>query len=117
MGTDPTKLNHARSEFDDEIQRVAKDGLTQQELTTAKQKILGADAMAIQSNAGLMLRCASEELMGLGFDHYLHRTDEINDVTLETLNDVVKKYIAVPGSVEAVVAPKAALEGSKVLKE
>ena len=110
MGTDPQKLDHARNEFNDEIQHVATDGLTQEELTTAKQKVLGADAMAIQSNAGLMLRCASEELMGLGFDHYLQRTKEINEVTLEKFNAVIKKYIAVPGSVEAVVAPKGALE-------
>ncbi len=66
--------------------------------------------MAMQSNAGLAVRCASEELVGLGFDHYLHRTDEINEVTLEKLNAAVKKYIAVPGSVEAVVAPAAALK-------
>ncbi|MBM3856621.1 MAG: insulinase family protein [Verrucomicrobia bacterium] len=114
MGTDPKKLDHAKSEFDDEIQHVAKDGLTQEELRTAKQKILGADAMAIQSNAGLMLRCASEELMGLGFDHYLQRINEVNDVTLEKLNAVVKKYIAVPGSVEAVVAPKGATTGDRL---
>ena len=110
MGTDPKKLAHARSEFDDEIHHVAQDGLTQEELATAKQKVLGADAMAMQSNAGLAVRCASEELVGLGFAHYLHRADEINEVTLEKLNAVVKKYIAVPGSVEAVVAPAAALK-------
>ncbi len=114
MGTDPTKLEHAQHEFDDEIQNVAKNGLTQEELATAQQKLLGADAMAIQSNAGLMLRCASEELVGLGFDHYLHRADEIKDVTLEKLNAVIKKYIDTPGSVEAIVAPAAALKDPSV---
>lgn len=109
MGTDPQKLIHAKSEFNDEIQHVAHDGLTQEELATAQQKVLGADAMAIQSNAGLMLRCASEELMGLGFDHYLSRAKEIKGVSLEQLNNVVKKYLAVPGSVEAVIAPAAVL--------
>lgn len=117
MGTDPKKLEHARSEFNDEIHHVAQEGLTQEELTTAKQKVLGADAMAIQSNAGLAIRCASEELMGLGFDHYLHRTNEINEVTLEKLNTVVKKYIAVPGSVEAIVAPATALKSESALTD
>jgi zinc protease len=110
MGTDPKKLEHARNEFDDEIHHVAQDGLTQEELTTARQKVLGADAISMQSNAGLAVRCANEELMGLGFDHYLHRSDEINQVTLEQLNAVVKKYISVPGSVQAIVAPASALQ-------
>jgi zinc protease len=110
MGTDPMRLDHARHEFNDEIAHLAQDGLTQEELATAKKKVLGADAMALQSSAGLALRSASEELMGLGFDHYLYRPDEIDKVTLESLNTVVKKYIAALGSVEAIVAPAAALQ-------
>ena len=107
MGTDPQKLTHARSEFNDEINNVAKGGLTQDELTKAKQKVLGAEAIALQSNAALAGRCTSDELMGLGFDHYLHFAEEINAVTLESLNGVIKKYFNVPGSVEATVAPAA----------
>ena len=106
MGTDPGKLGHASSEFNDEIDKVAHEGLRDEELVKAKKKVLGEEAIAIQSNAGLAARCLSEELLGLGFDHYLQRTKEINSITLEHLNNVIKKYINVPGSVEVTVAPK-----------
>jgi zinc protease len=105
MGTDPEKLAHASSEFNDEIDKVAHEGLRDEELVKAKKKVLGEEAIAIQSNAGLAARCLSEELMGLGFDHYLSRTKEINNITLEHLNNVIKKYFNVPGSVEVTVAP------------
>lgn len=105
VGTDPQKLDHARSEFNDEINKVANEGLENEELIKAKKKVLGEEATAMQSNAGFAARCLSNELMGLGFDHYLHRTEEINEVTLENLNKVIKKYIHVPGFVEVTVAP------------
>ncbi|MFZ4116009.1 MAG: M16 family metallopeptidase [Chthoniobacterales bacterium] len=105
MGTDPEKLGHACSEFNDEISKVTHHGLSHEELSKAKKKVLGEEAIAMQSNAGFAVRCLSEELMGLGFDHYLHRTEEINGVTLDHLNNAIKKYFSVPGSVEVTVAP------------
>lgn len=105
MGTDPEKVEHASSEFNDEINKVARNGLSEEELLKAKKKILGEEAISIQSSSGLAARSLSEELMGLGFDHYLHRTKEINTVTLEHFNKVIKKYLNVPGSVEVTVGP------------
>ncbi len=110
LGTDPKKCDQAKHEFDDEINKLAKDGLTQEELDRAKKKILGSEAINNQSNAGLAAESAGDELMGLGFDHYQQRTQEINRVTLDDMNCVIKKYLAVPGSVETVVTPPAAAE-------
>ncbi|MFI0348521.1 MAG: M16 family metallopeptidase [Chthoniobacterales bacterium] len=109
LGTDPKKCDLAKHEFDDEINKLAKDGLTQEELDRAKKKILGSEAINNQSNAGMAAESAGDELMGLGFDHYQHRTSEINGVTLDKVNNVIKKYLAVPGSVEIVVTPNEAV--------
>ena len=110
LGTDPKKCDQAKHEFDDEINKLAKDGLTQEELDRAKKKILGSEAINNQSNAGLASESAGDELMGLGFDHYQQRMQEINRVTLDDMKRVIQKYIAVPGSVETVVMPSAAAE-------
>ncbi|OHE77938.1 MAG: hypothetical protein A3F67_05460 [Verrucomicrobia bacterium RIFCSPHIGHO2_12_FULL_41_10] len=105
LGTDPQKVDLARHEFDDEINKLAADGLTQEELDRAKKKLLGAEAIQNQSNAFLAAQCASDELMGLGFDDYQHRFAAINAVSLDAIRNVTRKYLAVPGSVETIVAP------------
>ena len=46
--------------------------------------------------------------MGLGFEHEQHHADEVNAVTLEQVNRVIKKYLGASGSVEVVVGPAAA---------
>ena len=115
MGTDPEKLDHASHELNDEIGQVVCHGVSSDELFKAKKKILGEEAISLQSSTGLAARCLSEELMGLGFDHYLHRTQEINSVSLEQLNEVIKKYFNVPGSVEVRVGPSFPKPASRMI--
>lgn len=103
LGTDPQKLTKAHSEFDDEIRHLAEKGLTQEELDRAKKKIIGTDAIAMQSNGSFASCCTGSELMGLGFDHYRHHQKEIEKVTLHQLNTTIKKYLDVPGFVETVI--------------
>lgn len=103
LGTDPQKLSKARTLFEKEIRTLTEQGLTQEELNRAKKKIIGADAIAIQSNGSFASYCVSSELMGLGFDHYRRHEAEIEKVTLDQLNATIKKYLKVSGSAEVVV--------------
>ncbi|MBX9742314.1 MAG: insulinase family protein [Chthoniobacterales bacterium] len=103
LGTNPQKISKARALFEAEIGNVAEHGLTQEELDRAKKKIIGADAIATQSNGSFASYCASSELMGLGFDQYRRHQEEIQKVTLDQLNTVIKKYLNVSGSAEVVV--------------
>ena len=108
LGTDPKKVDLARHEFDDEIGKLASDGLTQQELDRAKAKVLGGEAIRNQSAAALGGLSATNEIMGLGFDHEKGRRDEIEKVTLEDIRRVARKYFLDGKSVEVVVGPSAA---------
>jgi zinc protease len=96
----------AQEELNHEIDHLVQNGLTQKELDHAKKRVLNNEAFYHQSNANFGNQVAFEELMGLGFEHYQHRADEINRVTLEEMNRIIKKYLGVPGSVEVVVGPK-----------
>ena len=107
LGTDPKKVDLARKEFDDEIAKLASDGLTQEELTRAKAKLLGAEAIHNQSNAALGGLCATNELLGLGYDHEKIRRDEIEKVSLEDVKRVARKYFRDGKSVEVLVGPPA----------
>jgi len=105
LGTDPKKVDLAKHEFNDEIAKLATDGLSQEELDRAKAKILGADAIRNQSNAALGALCATNELMGLGFDYDKKHTEAIQKVTLEDIRHVAQKYFRDGKSVEVVVGP------------
>lgn len=105
LGTDPKKVALAKHEFDDEIAKLAEDGLTQVELDRAKSKLLGAEAIRNQSSAALGGLCATNELLGLGYDHDKVRTQEIEKVTLDDIRRVAQKYFRDGKSVEVIVGP------------
>jgi predicted Zn-dependent peptidase len=75
------------------------------ELDRAKAKLLGAEAISNQSSASLGALCATNELLGLGYDRYKTRTQEIEKVTLEDIRHVAQKYFCDGKSVEVVVGP------------
>lgn len=107
LGTDPKKVDLAKREFNDEIDKLANEGLTQVELDRAKAKLLGAEAIRNQSYAALGGLCATNELLGLGYDHDSVRKAEIEKVTLEETKRVANKYFRDAKSVEVVVGPPA----------
>lgn len=105
LGTDPKKVTLAKSEFNDEIAKLASEGLTQEELDRAKAKLLGSEAIRNQSTAALGALTATNELLGLGYDHDKVRKEEIGKVTLEEIKRVAQKYFRDGKSVEVVVGP------------
>lgn len=113
LGTDPTKVEAVKTEFRSEIAGLAKDGLTDEELSRAKKKLLGGEAIRNQANASLAAACGVDELMGLGWDSYLHREEEIAKITLDDVRKVAAKYFDTPSRVEAVVLPPAKKDAAK----
>jgi zinc protease len=105
LGTDPLKVDKVTSEFTDEIQKLAEGGLTDEELTRAKKKLLGAEAIRTQSTPEFAARTAVDELVGLGYDRAAGRRAEVEAVTLEDVRRVAAKYFNQPGRVLAVVTP------------
>lgn len=106
LGTDPAKLDLARTEFKDEIEKLAREGLTQEELDRAKKKLLGAEVIRNQGISSFAASSAINELVGLGYDHDQRRTEEIQAVTVEDTRRVAQKLLGASGSVETIVRPE-----------
>lgn len=105
VGTDPTKVEPVTAALNEEIGKLAAEGLTEAELERAKQKLLGDEAIHNQSNAAFSAACAMNELVGLGYDYSLRRPAEIKAVTLEQTKEISQRYFQKASPVEVTVRP------------
>ena len=105
LGTDPQKIEPVKTALLDEIQKLANDGLTPEELARAKKKLIGQQEIANQSNDAFGYHCALDELYGLGFNYYKQLEHNVNAVTLEDTKQVAAKYFRDQPYVLATVRP------------
>jgi zinc protease len=105
LGTDPQKIEPVKTALLDEINKLAAEGLSEQELNRAKKKLIGQHQMSMQSNDSFGFQCALDELYGLGFDYYKKLDGEVNSVTLEQIKQVAAKYFRDQPYVLATVRP------------
>jgi len=113
LGTDPQKIEPVKTALLDEIHKLAKDGLTPEELARAKKKLIGQQEIANQSNDAFGYHCALDELYGLGFDYYKRLEHDVNAVTLEAIKQVAAKYFRDQPYVLATVRPPAGSAAAK----
>jgi zinc protease len=105
VGTDPQKIEPVKTALLEEINRLASEGLTEQELARAKKKMIGQQQIANQSNDSFGYMAALDELYGLGFAHYLTLEREVEAITLEEVKRVAAKYFLNQPYVLAIVRP------------
>jgi len=114
LGTDPQKIEPVKTALLDEIHKLANDGLTSQELTRAKKKLIGQQDIANQSNDAFGYQCALDEIYGLGFDFYKRLEHDVDAVSLDDIKRVAAKYFRDQPYVLATVRPP---EGSAAAKQ
>src|SRR6266704_131575 len=113
LGTDPQKIEPVKTALLDEIHKLANDGLTPEELTRAKKKLIGQQEIANQSNDAFGYHCALDEIYGLGFDYYKRLEHDVNAVTLDDIKNVAEKYFRDQPYVLATVRPPEASAAAK----
>src|SRR5436309_13859231 len=96
LGTDPEKLGPVKAALLEEIGKLGGSGLTSEELTRAKRKLIGQQRIANQSNDSFGYMSALDELYGLGFDHHQRVEDEIKMITTDDIKRVASKYFQQP---------------------
>ena len=106
LGTSPEKLDAVRIELLDEIDQLAKNGLTEAELARAKEKAIGQQDIRNQSEDALAYSCALDELYGVGYDYFKSERAQLQAVTLERAREVAQKYFLDKPRIIAIVAPE-----------
>ena len=87
------------------IDKLASEGLTTEELTRAKKKLIGQQQISNQSNDTLGFQCALDEIYGLGFNYYKSLEKDVEKVTMDDIKRVAAKYLKDQPYVLATVRP------------
>lgn len=88
-----------------ELNQFAQHGLRYEEFGRAKTRMLAQLAFQMQNLEAYAHGAALNELYGLGFDHIRERQRQIEGLTLETVNSVVRKYLMDKPAITVIVTP------------
>lgn len=105
VGTSPEKLADVERELMQEAELLRTEGLSAEELTRCKAKVIGQRKIARQDLGGLAMTMALDELYGLGYSHIDHEDKDYEAVTLEQIREVAEKYLKPSEAVIAAIRP------------
>ena len=107
-GVNPANVDRAVASIDEEIRRMATEGLTAQELDDCKQYLIGSIPRLLETNGAIATFLQTAEFFGLGLDHDLRLPSLLDAVTLEDVNaaarqtlDVNRASVVIAGPYEA----------------
>ncbi len=106
-GTEPGKADQVADEFLAEIDKLRREGLSQEELARSKAKIVGQRKIARQDLGSYAMTTALDELYGLGFANSDSEDARIEAVTLDDVRRVAATYLDPRAYILSVIKPKA----------
>ena len=95
----------------DEFARVARDGLTAEELSASKAYMTGSFPLRLSSNAAIAGMLVAMRISGLGTDYIERYPELINAVTAEDIRRVAKRLLAHDDFLVVVVGQPVGLGG------
>jgi zinc protease len=106
-GTTPENLAQVEEEMLKEIGTLRESGLTAEELKRAKAKLLGQKKIARQDLGGYAVATALDELYGLGYQNCDLEDSLYEAVTLDEVQDVIRRFLTPDRCVISTVSPAA----------
>jgi zinc protease len=106
MATKPEKRQAAVDGILKEIQRIRKEEISEEEIERAKNFIIGAYEVGLQTNAAQAAAMAFNERYGLGYAEYLEYPERIKEVSGNKVRRAVERYLGREDLVTAEILPK-----------
>ncbi len=104
--TDPQREQEAFDAIMEVLKDVRDNGITEQELNSAKNYITGMYKVGMQDYSAQADSYLSYEMLGLGWKRVDSFVDDINSVTLDDVKRVAKKYFDLEGYTVVKLGPK-----------
>jgi zinc protease len=108
VGTMPEKVAEVERELLAEAELLRQDGITGEELSRAKAKILGQRKIARQDLGSQAMTAALDELYGLGYANADREDARYEAVTLDQIRAAARQYLRPDAHVISVVGPASA---------
>lgn len=105
MATAPGNLPAAVGGIRKELIRIADEGITSQELSRAKNYLIGNFDTSLQENLSTASMMATDELYGLGYDFFRRYPEKIEAVTESDVRRIAETYLDQQNSVLTVITP------------
>lgn len=93
-----------------ELRRAETEGMTDAEVTAAKQYLIGTDARMMESPTEIADRLLETEVNDLPIDSFQRYTEDIKKVTREDINRVAAKYLDPDHNLILILGPRADIE-------
>ncbi|WP_068669740.1 M16 family metallopeptidase [Thermosulfurimonas dismutans] len=93
IGCAPEKKDQALSGLWREINKIKERGLTEEELSRAKNWLVGRYETELQTNLSQAMDRALNEALGLGFNYFYRYIENIKNVKLEEVLAAARKYL------------------------
>jgi len=104
-GTTPEKLAVVEEEMLKEVSLLRESGLAEEEIKRAKAKLLGQKKIARQDLGGYAVATALDELYGLGYQNCDQEDALYEAVTLNEVQEVIRRYLDPSKCVISTVSP------------
>jgi zinc protease len=102
-GVNPGNVARAVASIDDEIRRMAADGVSEQELQDTQRYLVGSMPRVLETNSGIASFLHTADFFGLGLDFDRRLPALIESVTRDEVNDMARTFL-VPDRAAVVVA-------------
>jgi zinc protease len=106
MATKPDKRQAAIDGIREQIRRIRDEAIPEEEIERAKNYIIGAYEVGLQTNAAQAAAMAFNERYGLGYAEYLEYPERIKEVTAKRVRRAAEKYLGQDDLVTAEILPK-----------
>ena len=110
IATSPTKVEQALDGIRNEIQRLAEDGVTEEEVERAKRFLIGRRDIGLQRLSARAGYFTFDELYGRGYSHGYGYADRVNAVTADQIREAVRRYLDPELAIQVIVGPGAEAE-------
>ena len=104
-GVNPANVERAIAAIDDEMARMAKEGVLAQELADCKQYLIGSIPRMLETNQAIATFLHTAEFFGLGLDHDLRLPAFLDSVTIDDVNAAARQTLDAGRAAVVVAGP------------
>jgi zinc protease len=104
-GVNPANVDRAIAAIDEEVRRMAAEGLTAEELAASKRYLIGSMPRTLETNAGIASFLLSCEQFALGMDHDTRLPALLGAVTLDEVNALARRFLAPERATVTIAGP------------